>query len=118
VVLVNQPSLYHRLDATSGSVVADDSGHGNSGRRAAASASKGMRLYLDGRLVASNPQVTTAERVTPTTSKGYWRVGYDSLSGWPNRPTSDWFAGTVDDAAVYPSALGADVIAAHQLAVR
>lgn len=103
---------------SSGPGYADGTWHLATATLAPTGASKGMRLYLDGRLVASNSQVTTAERVTPTSSKGYWRIGYDSLSGWPNRPTSDWFAGTVDDAAVYPSALGADVIAAHQLAAR
>jgi hypothetical protein len=37
--------------------------------------STGMRLYVDGQLMASDPSTTTA-RVT----NGYWRFGYDTIS--------------------------------------
>ena len=40
-------------------------------------ANPGMRLYVDGALVASDAATTTAESYT-----GYWRIGYDNLSGW------------------------------------
>ncbi len=43
----------------------------------------GMKLYVDGLLVGSNPQVS-AQQYT-----GYWRVGGDSLASWASRPTSD-----------------------------
>ena len=36
---------------------------------------------------------------------GYWRVGGDNLGGWPNKPTSNYLAGTIDDVAIYPTAL-------------
>ena len=70
----------------------------------------GMKLFVDGELVASNAAITTAESYS-----GWWRVGYDNLNGWPNAPTSYFFSGTVDDAVVYSSALsGTDVLAAYR----
>ncbi|MBO2460090.1 PKD domain-containing protein [Actinomadura sp. LCR2-06] len=41
-------------------------------------------------------------------------MGGDNLSGWPNRPSSDYLNGTIDEAAVYPRALTADQVARHQ----
>ncbi|MFE2294916.1 LamG-like jellyroll fold domain-containing protein [Streptomyces sp. NPDC059452] len=68
----------------------------------------GMTLYVDGVRVASN---TTAGN---RSYNGYWRVGGDAMhSAWPNRPTSTYFAGQVDETAVYPSALTAAQVAAH-----
>lgn len=40
----------------------------------------GTALYADGALVASNAAVTTAQNHT-----GYWRVGYDNLTGLARR---------------------------------
>ncbi|UCM87536.1 LamG-like jellyroll fold domain-containing protein [Streptomyces marincola] len=68
----------------------------------------GMRLYVDGEQVASSPLTTSARDVT-----GYWRTGGDSLAGWPGRPTSDWFAGQLDETAVYPGQLSAARVRAH-----
>ena len=34
---------------------------------------------------------------------GYWRIGGDNLNGWPNQPESDYFAGAIDDVAIYPN---------------
>ncbi|WP_392667863.1 LamG-like jellyroll fold domain-containing protein [Streptomyces sp. LN785] len=68
----------------------------------------GMRLYVDGVAVRSN---TTAGN---RSYNGYWRVGGDAMTtGWPNRPTSTYFAGQVDETAIYPSALTAAQVAAH-----
>jgi hypothetical protein len=56
---------------------------------------------------------------TTTTNQsynGYWRVGGDNLNGWPSQPSSDYFAGSVDEAAVYPTALSAAQVAAHYAA--
>ena len=33
---------------------------------------------------------------------GFWRIGGGSLSGLTSRPTSDFFAGDIDDVAIYP----------------
>ncbi|MFC5170966.1 LamG domain-containing protein [Streptomyces mutomycini] len=68
----------------------------------------GMRLYVDGQLRASNLLFTGSESYP-----GYWRVGGDNLSNWANRPTSNFFAGQIDETAVYPTALSASQVSAH-----
>lgn len=68
----------------------------------------GMALYVDGQLRASSILYTTNDNYP-----GYWRVGGDNLSGWPNRPTSNFFAGQIDETAVYPTALSASQVSAH-----
>jgi signal peptidase I len=75
---------------------------GNWHHMAAILSSTGMKLYMDGAVVASNTGVAEGEPDT-----GYWRIGYDNLSGWPDPPTSYYFKGTIDDAAVYSTALTA-----------
>lgn len=70
--------------------------------------SSGMALYVDGQLRASNILYTGNESYN-----GYWRVGGDNLASWPNRPTSDFFAGQIDETAVYPTALSSSTISAH-----
>lgn len=95
---------------TSKTVVTDGAWH----HAAATLSSAGMKLYLDGVLVDSTTQWTTAE-----TNTGYWRLGYDSLGGsWPNLPASPWFKGRLRAAAVYTSELTAQQIAAHAAPVR
>jgi hypothetical protein len=68
----------------------------------------GMKLYVDGVLRASNASYTTNENYP-----GYWRVGYDSLSNWPSTPASAYFAGSIDEAAVYPAVLTPTQVANH-----
>ncbi|MFH9617079.1 LamG-like jellyroll fold domain-containing protein [Streptomyces pratensis] len=68
----------------------------------------GMRLYVDGQLRASNILYTGNEDYP-----GYWRVGGDNLNNWANRPTSNFFAGQIDETAVYPTALSATQVSAH-----
>ena len=74
--------------------------------------SAGMRLYVDGELVASDATVTTAQ----SRSSGYLRIAYDNLDGWPSTPTSRFFAGTLDEAAYYTSALSAAQVQASYAA--
>ncbi|MDP9417442.1 MAG: DNRLRE domain-containing protein [Actinomycetota bacterium] len=75
---------------------------------AATQGSAGMALYVDGARVARNT-VTTSHRYP-----GYWRIGGDSIaSSWPSAPTSTYFAGSLDETAVYPTALSAQTIADH-----
>ena len=69
----------------------------------------GMRLYVDGVEVAANAGVTTAG----TAYSGYWRTGYDALTGWTAAPTNPWFTGDLDEVAFYASALTATQIATH-----
>ncbi|WP_103502887.1 LamG-like jellyroll fold domain-containing protein [Streptomyces sp. SM14] len=67
----------------------------------------GMRLYVNGQLVAQN-SVTSNQNY-----QGYWRTGADNLSGWTNRPSSDGFAGQLDETAVYHHALTQARVTAH-----
>ncbi|MFJ3296943.1 LamG-like jellyroll fold domain-containing protein [Streptomyces bacillaris] len=69
---------------------------------------QGMSLYVDGQLRASNILVSTNES-TP----GYWRIGGDNIGSWPNRPTSNFFAGQIDETAVYPTTLTSSQVSAH-----
>ncbi|MGY1805395.1 PKD domain-containing protein [Blastococcus sp. SYSU D00922] len=63
----------------------------------------GMALYLDGKLVGTRTDTTTG-----TAYNAYFRVGGDrSWSG------DGWFAGQIDDVALYPTALAADRVANH-----
>ncbi|MFI0722969.1 LamG-like jellyroll fold domain-containing protein [Streptomyces sp. NPDC021224] len=68
----------------------------------------GMKLYVDGVLRAADGSVTTSQDYP-----GYWHIGYDSLGGWPSAPTSSYFAGSIDEAAVYPAVLTPAQIAQH-----
>ncbi|MGP3947226.1 LamG-like jellyroll fold domain-containing protein [Streptomyces sp. 7N604] len=72
--------------------------------------SSGMRLYVDGSLRASNLLVTGSQNY-----EGYWHVGGDSInSSWPSTPTSDYFAGQIDETAIYPSVLSSSQVSAHR----
>ena len=64
----------------------------------------GMKFYVDGLLVGTNP-TTTGQAYT-----GYWRVGGDNI--WSGA-SSRYIAGSLDEAAVYPSALTYDDVRAH-----
>ena len=69
--------------------------------------SAGMALYVDGTAVATNT-TTVNQAIT-----GYWRVGGDNLAAWPNRPTSNFFAGSIDEVAISTKALTAAQVRAH-----
>ena len=64
----------------------------------------GMKLYVDGQLVGTNPHADAQSY------SGYWRIGGDNLSGWSN---GSYFAGSIDEAAVYSTALNQAQISAH-----
>ncbi|MGS0685683.1 PKD domain-containing protein [Nakamurella sp. GG22] len=65
----------------------------------------GLVLYVDGQQVAVDSATKTAQ-----VYNGYWRIGGDNLGSWPSRPTSDYFAGSIDDVSVFPVQLsGAQV---------
>jgi hypothetical protein len=68
----------------------------------------GVQLYVDGQLVAENAALNWSRAVN-----AYFRVGGDRVSGWPNTPSSPWFAGQVDEAALYLRPLPAAGIAEH-----
>ncbi len=60
----------------------------------------GMKLSIDGRTVASRSDVTFGQSYD-----GFWRVGGDNLNGWTNRPSSQNFAGDIDNVAFFPTVL-------------
>jgi len=60
----------------------------------------GQRMYVDGKLVASNTSVTTAR----TSITGYWRAG---------GITTTYYRGAMDEVAVYPQVLTAAQVAQH-----
>jgi hypothetical protein len=66
-----------------------------------------MSFYLDGALVDTQ-SVANAEHYT-----GYWRLGNDNLNAWPNQPSGSGLTGTLDEVAVYPTALTADQVETH-----
>jgi hypothetical protein len=74
--------------------------------------SSGMKLYLDGTLVKQSNVSSGADIL------GYWRIGYDAMNtnSWAGVTGNPIFAGTIDNAAVYPSALSATKVKAHYAA--
>jgi hypothetical protein len=68
----------------------------------------GMRLYVDGTLVASNPAVTA-----PEDSTGYWRLGDGNENNvWTDPPPNVMWQGSLAQVAVYPAELTPAQIAA------
>ncbi|MCX5609660.1 MULTISPECIES: DNRLRE domain-containing protein [unclassified Streptomyces] len=67
----------------------------------------GMTLYVDG-VQKGTLNVTTHENFS-----GYWHAGGDSLGGWPDRPTSEYWAGQLDETAVYPTVLSSAQVQNH-----
>lgn len=72
------------------------------------SGTAGMTLYVDGAQVARDATSKTAQNFT-----GYWRIGYDNLSSWPNSPTSYYFQGAVAHAAIFPTVLSSTEVASQ-----
>lgn len=68
----------------------------------------GMQLYVDGALVASRTDTTTARNVD-----GVWRIGGDRLSGWTANPSSSYINGQIDEVAVYAKPMSGSLINAH-----
>ncbi len=71
----------------------------------------GMALYVDGVQVGFDELTKTGLQFN--TRVGYWKMGGDTLTNYPNRPTSNYFAGDVDEIATYPVALTAAQVQAH-----
>jgi hypothetical protein len=68
----------------------------------------GLTLYVDGQLVASNSSATTGQNYN-----GYWRVGYDSLAGWPNSPGNIGLTADIDEFAIYTNGTAAASTRSH-----
>jgi len=75
--------------------------------------SVGMKLFVDGIKVGQN--AVSANQ----SYSGNWHVGGDNLNGWPNQPylapdhPNYYFAGTIDETAVYPTVLSAQQVVNH-----
>ncbi|MFF4444921.1 DNRLRE domain-containing protein [Streptomyces sp. NPDC001502] len=67
----------------------------------------GITLYVDGQNKGS------LNATSNSNIAGYWHVGGDNLANWPTRPTSNFFAGQLDETAVYPSALTQAQVKSH-----
>ena len=72
---------------------------------------EGMSLVVDGLRIGRIASVTAGQPYD-----GYWRIGGDSLGGWPGQPTSAYFAGSVDEVSVYGTPLTLTQIRAHYTA--
>ena len=68
----------------------------------------GQVLYVDGIQQRYDASTTSAQDYS-----GYWRLGDDNLTGWPNTGSSTSFDGDIDDTAIYPTALTVNQIRAH-----
>jgi PKD repeat protein len=63
----------------------------------------GLALSVDGQVVGSRSDITAGQPYD-----GFWRIGGDS--SWA---ASNYFAGDIDDVAIYPAALSAETVAEH-----
>jgi hypothetical protein len=84
-----KPSSYQTV--TTASAYNDGSWH----HVAASLGASGLLLYVDGLKQGSDTSITTAASYS-----GYWRFGYDDLTGWPAAPMSNYAAATIDEARV------------------
>jgi PKD repeat protein len=100
-------------DANRQVVTSPDSYNDGAWHHTAASLSPtGMKLYVDGALVAERSDVVTGEHL----ALGYWRVGGDAVTNWPSAPTSGFLDGDIDEVAVYKRPLTSAEVAAHYAA--
>lgn len=90
----------HEASVTSPTAYNDGHWH----QTVATQSAEGMRLYVDGVEVARNTEAGAQDY------SGYWRIGGDNV--WSGT-SSRYFAGTLDEAAVYSYALSPSQIAAH-----
>ncbi|WP_199183380.1 LamG-like jellyroll fold domain-containing protein [Cryobacterium sp. Y82] len=73
--------------------------------------SSGMSLSIDGKKVAQRASVTSGQDY-----QGFWRIGGDSINGWPSQPLSAFIAADIAQVAVYSAPLTQKQIVAHFVA--
>lgn len=84
-------------EVTSTGTYADNTWH----QVTASSGAAGMKLYVDGTLVASDATVTTSEVTT-----GWWHLGWGNMrTGWTNPPTNSYWTGGIGNVAIFNSQL-------------
>ncbi|TFD76545.1 PKD domain-containing protein [Cryobacterium psychrophilum] len=69
----------------------------------------GLALFVDGTSVGTLAGTTAGEGPY----EGYWRIGGDTLAGWPGAYTSAYLAADIDEVAVYDAPLTTERIAYH-----
>ncbi|MGH8976486.1 MAG: PKD domain-containing protein, partial [Acidimicrobiia bacterium] len=102
-----RPDMRERITINSPDTYNDNEWH----HAVATLGADGMKLYVDGTLVANNAAVSKAQ-----VYRGYWRLGGDQLSSWLSKPTSEAIRANLDEIAVYPYALTPDRVATHYAA--
>jgi hypothetical protein len=97
VYMTNSGQLIYGVTSGSNKTVTTASSYndGSWHHVAASLGSGGLLLYVDGLRQGTDTTTTSA-----TSYSGYWRLGYDSLSGWTGTHSSDYFAGSLDEARV------------------
>jgi PKD repeat protein len=78
---------------------------------AASLGANGMVLSIDGLKVGSRADVTSGQNY-----QGFWRVGGDNLGGWTNQPANNFFAGDIDEVAIFPTVLSKQTVQAQYVA--
>jgi PKD repeat protein len=68
----------------------------------------GMTFYVDAKRIGRDAATTAGHPYS-----GYWRVGGDSIGGWPDQPGSNDFNGAIDEVAVYDKTLTATQVSKH-----
>lgn len=68
----------------------------------------GMSFFVDGALVDQRPTIASGG-----TQNGYWRIGSEQLSGWPEAGSSSYLAADIADVAIYDRQLTRDEVDRH-----
>lgn len=68
----------------------------------------GLKLYVDGKLVAEDATIIASDRTS-----GHWQLGGATPTDLSNKPSALYGLSFVDEVSVYPSALSAEQVAAH-----
>lgn len=115
VYMGNDGKLRFGLVASGNKVVASPKAYndGSWHHVVATEGADGMQLYVDGIRVARDATATTP---SSTLTSGYWTVGGDTMGTWSGYPTNRYFSGSLDDSAVYKTALDRDRVRAHYTA--
>lgn len=100
----NYPGEVKTVSTPSGTSYANNAWH----HVVATQGSDGMALYVDGVLAASDPATSGAQAYA-----GYWRIGGDNLSGWPDAPSNAYVTARMDEVAVYARVLSPQEVSQH-----
>ncbi|MCU1572618.1 MAG: domain containing protein, partial [Micrococcaceae bacterium] len=71
----------------------------------------GMTLFVDGKRIGQRADVTAGQPYS-----GYRRIGGDNLGSWPSQPSSNHFAGDIDEVALYAAPLSLSQVQNHYTA--